>query len=83
MFESILIAQLYGNPCEGLTAPPMSMSKVCSKRVHRNKKNQLVYKMVTTADRQREITVNRCTWEASPVGWYYQYEPESKWCRNV
>ncbi len=80
MFEYILIAQLQNNPCQGLYVPPNTMARVCQKTIVRNTKNQLVYKMITTANPQEYIIVNRCTWYASPLGGYYEYIPESKWC---
>lgn len=80
MFETLLIAQLQNNPCQGLRVQPNTMSKVCQKTTTRNDKNQPVYKMITTADPNQQITVNRCTFLASPIGGYYKYVPESKWC---
>lgn len=79
MFETLLIAQLQ-NPCEGLYSPPNTMSRICQKTIKRNQKNQPIYKMITTANPKEEITVNRCTFLASPLGGYYKYVPESKWC---
>lgn len=79
MFETLLIAQLQ-NPCQGLYVPPNTMARVCQKTTTRNAKNQPIYKMITTANPRQQITVNRCTWQASPLGGYYKYVPESKWC---
>lgn len=79
MFEFLLIAQLQ-NPCQGLQVPPNTMSRICQKTITRNHKNQLIYKMITTADPNKQFTVNRCTWYASPLSGYYKYVSESKWC---
>jgi hypothetical protein len=80
MFETaLLIAQLQ-NPCQGLYVPPNTMARVCQKTTTLNSKNQPVYKMITTANPNQQIVVNRCTWQASPLAGYYKYVPESKWC---
>lgn len=79
MFETLLIAQLQ-NPCQGLYVPPNTTAIVCQKTIARNDRNQFVYKMITTANPNQQIVVNRCTFLASPLGGYYKYVPESEWC---